>query len=150
MEVWSFSVRYALQLTKIHYLNLYLDLEPWGSGAMPQETLPNTLYAMFMQKLLWPTVKKEIHLQDTALLDLDLHIGVKVSRSIAQYLLHHVTYAPATFIVAMNNGLGGDTLTRNTLFDLWPRSGPVPTTLYDLCACKVSVATSIGLRKDLS
>ena len=42
----------------------------------------------------------------------DLDLGVKVTQNIAQYPLHHVTYAPAEFEVAMSNGLGGDAFTR--------------------------------------
>ena len=30
-----------------------------------------------------------------------------------QYPLHHVTYAATKFVVAMSNGFGGDTFTRN-------------------------------------
>ena len=42
----------------------------------------------------------------------DLDLRVKVTQNIAQYLLHHVTYAPAKFEVAMSNSLGGDKFTR--------------------------------------
>ena len=38
---------------------------------------------------------------------------VKVTRNVAQYPLHHVTYSPTKFEVATSNGLGGDTFTRN-------------------------------------
>ena len=43
----------------------------------------------------------------------DLDFGVKVTRNIAQYPLHHMTYLPTTFEVATSNGLGGDAFTRN-------------------------------------
>ena len=43
----------------------------------------------------------------------DLDLGVKVTRNVAQYPLHHVTYSPTKFEVATSNGLGGDTFTRN-------------------------------------
>ena len=36
-----------------------------------------------------------------------------MSRYVVQYPLHHVTYAPAKFEVAMSNGLGIDAFTRN-------------------------------------
>ena len=49
---------------------------------------------------------EEMHLQENTLFDLDL--GVKVAKSVAQYLLHHVAYAHAQFEVARFNGLGGD------------------------------------------
>ena len=59
-------------------------------------------------KLLHPMVKEEIHLHENTFFDLD----GKVTRNFAQYPLHHVTYAPANFEVAMSNGLGGDAFTR--------------------------------------
>ena len=66
-------------------------------------------------KLLLPKVYEEIneemHLQENTLFDLDL--GVKVTRNVAQYPLHHVIYASTKFEVATSNGLGGDTITRN-------------------------------------
>ena len=40
-------------------------------------------------------------------------LGVKVTRNVVQYPLHHVTYSPTKFGVASSNGLGGDTFTRN-------------------------------------
>ena len=43
----------------------------------------------------------------------DLDLGVKVTRNVAQYPLHHVTCSPTKFEVATSNGLGGDTFTRN-------------------------------------
>ena len=39
-------------------------------------------------------------------------LGVKVMQNVAQYPLHHVTYAATMFEVATPNGLG-DTFTRN-------------------------------------
>ena len=46
-------------------------------------------------------------------LTLDLDLWVKVTRNIAQYPLHHVSYAATKFEVATSNGIGGDTFTRN-------------------------------------
>ena len=43
-------------------------------------------------------VKEEMHLQENTLFDLDF--GAKVTQNVAQYPLHHVTYAPAKFEVA--------------------------------------------------
>ena len=51
-----------------------------------------------------------MHLQENTLFDLDLE--VKVTRNVAQYPLHHVTYAATKFEVARSKGLGGDTFTR--------------------------------------
>ena len=40
-------------------------------------------------------------------------LGVKVTRNVTQYPLHHVIYAPTKFEVATSNPLGEDTITRN-------------------------------------
>ena len=53
-------------------------------------------------------IYKKIHY-----LTFDLDLGVKVTRNVTQYPLHHVIYAPTKFEVAMSNGLGEDTITRN-------------------------------------
>ena len=44
-------------------------------------------------KLLRPTVKEEMHLQESTLFQ----------RNVAQYPLHHMTYAPAKFEAAMKS-----------------------------------------------
>ena len=54
-------------------------------------------------KWLCQTVK-EMYLKENTFFDLDL--GIKVTLNIAQHLLHHVTYSPAKFEVAMSNNLG--------------------------------------------
>ena len=54
-----------------------------------------------------------MHLQKMHYLTFDLDLGVKVTQNVAQYPLHHETYAATKFEVAMSNGLGGDTFTRN-------------------------------------
>ena len=51
-----------------------------------------------------------MHSQENSLVDLDL--GVKVTRNVAQYPQHNVTYSGKKFEVATSNGLGGDTFTR--------------------------------------
>ena len=69
--------------------------------------------------------------------------GVKVIQNVAQYLLHHATYAPTKFEIAMSNRLGGDAFTRK--FMIWPwtwgqshkKCCLVPSTLCDLCTYKV-------------
>ena len=43
-------------------------------------------------------------------------LDFRVTQNIAQYLLHHVTYAPAKFEVAMSNDLGGDEFTRKYIY----------------------------------
>ena len=48
----------------------------------------------------------------------DLDLGVKVTRNVSQYPLHHVTYSATKFEVATSKGLRGDAFTRkfNTLY----------------------------------
>ena len=60
--------------------------------------------------LLHPIVKEKMHLQENTLFDLDL--GVKVTRNVAQYRPHHVTYAPAKFDIATTHGGGEDAFAR--------------------------------------
>ena len=62
-------------------------------------------------KLLLGKVYEEMHLQENTLFDLDL--GVKVTRNVTQYPLHHVIYASTKFEAATSNRLGEDTITRN-------------------------------------
>ena len=45
-------------------------------------------------------------------------LDLEVSQNIAQYPLHHDTYAHAKFKVATSNCLGRDEFTQNTVFDL--------------------------------
>ena len=51
-----------------------------------------------------------MHLQENSIFDLDF--GVKVTRNVAQYPLHHVTYSATKFEAATSNCSGGDTITR--------------------------------------
>ena len=44
---------------------------------------------------------------------LGLGLRLKVTSNVVKYPLHRVTYAATKFEVAMPNGLGGDTFTRN-------------------------------------
>ena len=126
--------------------------------------LPSTLYIispMHLQclKLLRPTVKEEMYIQENTLYDLDL--GVKVTCNFAQCSPNHVIYAPAKFKVAELNRLGEEAFIRktlfdlavkvtqsifsqeNTLFDIDPQGQghmkccPVPSTSCDLRTCKV-------------
>ena len=77
--------------------------------------MPSTLYIMRPMhlprlKLLRPTVKEQMHLQENTLFDLD--VGVRVTWDVDQNPLHHVTYAFAKFEAATSNGFGGDSFTR--------------------------------------
>ena len=44
-------------------------------------------------------------------------LGQGQTRNVAQYPLHHMTYASAKFEVAMSNGWGGNAFTRKNWFD---------------------------------
>ena len=63
-------------------------------------------------------VKEQMHLQENTVFDLDLG----VTQNVAEYPVHHVTYAHAQFEVATSSGLGGDaSITREFIimtFDL--------------------------------
>ena len=61
-------------------------------------------------KLLRQKLYEEKHLQENSIFGLDL--GIKVTRNVPQYPLHHVTYPDTKFEVATSNCLGGDTFTR--------------------------------------
>ena len=64
-------------------------------------------------KLLLPKHYEEMHIKKIHYLTFDLDLGVKVTRNVTQYPLHHVIYAPTKFQVATSNCLGEDTITRN-------------------------------------
>ena len=54
-----------------------------------------------------------MHSQENTLFDLDPKVmGVKVTRNVAQYSRHHVTYAPTEFEVTTSKGLGVGAFTR--------------------------------------
>ena len=51
-----------------------------------------------------------MHIKENTSIDLDL--WVNVIQNVAQYHLHHNTYAPAKFGAATTNSLGGDSFTK--------------------------------------
>ena len=55
-------------------------------------------------ELLHLMVKEIMYLQENTLINLDLDPGVKVTGNVAQYPLHHVTFAPTKFKVATSKG----------------------------------------------
>ena len=85
-----------------------------------------------------------MHLQEIQYLTLDL--GVKVTRNIAQYSLHHVTYLATKFEVATSNRLGGDTFTRKYIITQNVAQYPLHHVTYS--ATKFEVGTSNGLGGD--
>ena len=101
-----------------------------------------TMWSIHLQnlKVLCPRVK-EMHLQENTLFDL----WVKVTGNVAQYPLHHLTYAYVNLEVNTSNGKGKDAFTRKYIILLWfwplgqghRKFCRVPFTSYDLCTCKV-------------
>ena len=76
-----------------------------------------------------------------------------ITRNIAQYPLHHVTYAPAVFKVATSNGLGGDAfykkkhyLTLTLFFKAMQNIThyPVNHGTYEPAMFKVATSNSLG------
>ena len=53
----------------------------------------------------------------------EMHLQKKNTKNskkhVAQYPLHHESYAHATFQVASSNGLGGDAFTKTHYYILW-------------------------------
>ena len=72
-----------------------------------------------------------------------LTLGQRQTQNVAQYPLHHMTYAPTMFEAAMSNGLGGNAFTRNIWFD----HEALPSTSCDLCTCKVWSSYGQWLRR---
>ena len=79
------------------------------------------MWAMYVLsfKLLCPTVKEEIHLQENTLFDYDQDLGVKGTQNVIQYPLHHVTNTLAKLPCSMF--MEEMHLQENTLHDLLPR-----------------------------
>ena len=71
-------------------------------------------YALQSLKLLSQMFKRRYIFKNIHNLTFDL--GVNVTRNVAKYPLHHVTYAATKFDVATSNGLEGDTFTRNVIY----------------------------------
>ena len=96
---------------KIHYLIFDLDI-----GSRSHKMLPSTLCIMWpiqlqSLKLLRQRFRRRSIYKKIQYLTFDL--GVKFTRNVTQYPLHHVTYLTTMFEVATSTGLGVDTFTRN-------------------------------------
>ena len=87
---------------------------PWGKGHTKCCPVPSTSCDLLTYKV-WSCyvlpfrrryIYKKIHY-------LTFDLGVKVTRNVTQYPLHHVTYSPSKFEVATSYCLGGDTFTSN-------------------------------------
>ena len=62
-------------------------------------------------KLLLQKVKEKMHLQENSIFTFYLDVGVKATRNVAQYRLHHVTYSTTKIEGTTSNRLGGDAFT---------------------------------------
>ena len=105
-------------------------------------------------KLLRQKVKEKMHLQEnsmfvivvfpdhTHLLFLTFDLGVKATRNVAQYPLHHVNYSDTKFEVATSNNVGRDIFYKKIhylIVDLdlsHTKCCPVPSTACDLFSYK--------------
>ena len=88
----------------------------WGQGHTKCCPVPSTSRDLFSYKVWSCYVKpfrRRYNYKKIQYLTFDLDLGVKVTRKVAQYPLHHVTYSTTKFEVATSYGLGGDTFTRN-------------------------------------
>ena len=89
---------------------------PWGQGHTKCCPVPSTSCDLFSYKV-WKCyvlpLSRRYNYKKIQYLTFDLDLGVKVTRNVAQYPLHHVTYSTTKFEVATSYGLGGDTFTRN-------------------------------------
>ena len=74
-------------------------------------TYAPTKFKLLLQKVRRRCIYKKIYLT--------FDIGIKVTRNVVLYPPYHVTYSATKFEVAMSNGLGGDTFTRNATDGLW-------------------------------
>ena len=87
---------------------------------------------------------------------INIDLRVKVTRDVAQYPLHHVTYVHAKFDVTTSNGLRGDVFTKKKkkkIFDLhWVKVtqniAQYPLHHVTYADVKFEVATSNGLGGD--
>ena len=90
-------------------------------------------------------------LQENTLFDIEPK--VKVTGNVAQYPLHHVTYAPVKFEVNTSTG-GYEFSKKNTLFDLdfkvkvTQHVAQFPLHYVSYASAKFAVASSNGLRGD--
>ena len=105
---------------------------PWGQGHTKYCPVPSTSCDLFSYKVCSCYVKRgrrRCIYKKIQYLTFDLNLGVKVTRNVTQYPLHHVTFLATTFEVAMSNRLGGDTFTRKYI--IWPLTLTLsPSTLY--------------------
>ena len=110
--------------------NTLVDFWPWPQCLDVQghtKCVSSTLYIncdlctsivwnCYIPRLKRRCIYKKIHYLTLTLLDL----GVKVTGNVAQYPLHHVTYAPTKFEGATSKGLGRVAFTIKYIIWPWP------------------------------
>ena len=121
----------------------------------PQYTIANTrflskqsickVWNCYIQRLRRRCIYKK---SNNIISPLTLTLGQGHTWNIAQYPLHHMTYSPAKFEVALSNCLGGKAFTTNIWFDPRSRShGALSYTSCNLCTCQVWSCYSKWLRR---
>ena len=84
---------------------------------------------------------------------LTLTLGSRSQWNVAQYPLHHLTYAPTKFEVATSKGLERNAFTRKYIIWLWVKVtrnvAQIPLTHVNYSATKFECATSNGLGGDI-
>ena len=127
---------------KIHYMTLTQYVFDQGQCHTKWSAVPSTsrdlctciVWSCYVDRFWRKCIYKKI-----LYMTFDLDLGVNITQNVAQYSLHHVTYAATKIEVATSNGLG-DKFTRKYI--PWPwgqgqkKCCPVPSTPCDLCSCK--------------
>ena len=143
---WWLVVVHCTHVTLISSSNIWkymkLDFSRWytitNTSVLSNQSI-HKVWSCYVQRFRRYIYKKE-HYFTFDLRSRTLTFGQIHKLNVAQYHLHHMTYASAKFLVAMSNDLGGNAFTRNIWveLDLGPRSREVlPSTSCDLCTCKV-------------
>ena len=110
---WSYYIKMFRRRCIYKKLNIWPW--PWGQGHTKCCPVPSTSCDLFSYKV-WscyvkPFRKRYIYKKKDYLI-IDLDLGLNVTRNVAQYSLHHMTYS-AKSEVATSHDLGGETFTRN-------------------------------------
>ena len=106
--------------------NTLFDLWPWSfnQGHRKCCSVPSTSNDLCHCKI-WscyvPQLKSLDGFTRKTLFDL-FDLNPKVTQYVTQYPLHHVTYGPAKFQVAMCEGFGADAFTRKCIIWPWPQT----------------------------
>ena len=78
-------------------------------------TLP---FADFLESKILTRQQPMVHHRKYPRCSFDPDLGVKIKQNVVQYILHHITYRPTSFEIAMANRLRGDGLQEHSLIFL--------------------------------